>query len=98
MRGPPQTARLVGLHLHLRDKAGRHLLDRDNPVMRYLAQGAYWTYLLHLPLLFVLQYRLMDLDWPWPLKFAAASLGTLAACLLSYQLLVRHTPLRRFVG
>ena len=78
--------------------AGQRLLDRANPAMRYLAQSAYWTYLLHLPLLFLLQYRLMDLDWPWPLKFAAASLGTLAACLLSYQLLVRHTPLRRFVG
>lgn len=78
--------------------AGQRLLDRANPVMRYLAQGAYWTYLLHLPLLFVIQYRLMDLDWPWPLKFAAASLGTLAICLVSYQLLVRHTPLRKFVG
>ncbi|HEX5693264.1 MAG TPA: acyltransferase family protein [Arenimonas sp.] len=78
--------------------AGRRLLDRANPVMRYLAQSAYWTYLLHLPLLFAIQYLLMDLEWPWPLKFALASAGTLAICLLSYQALVRHTPLRRFVG
>ena len=66
--------------------------------MRYLAQGAYWTYLLHLPLLFVIQYRLMDLELAWPLKFLLASSATLALCLLSYQVLVRHTPLRRFVG
>ncbi|MAL03785.1 MAG: hypothetical protein CL625_05870 [Arenimonas sp.] len=78
--------------------AGQRLLDRPDPTMRYLAQGAYWTYLLHLPLLFAIQYPLMDLGWPWPVKFAVASVGTLAACLLSYQLLVRHTPLRRFVG
>ncbi len=74
------------------------LFNRHNPVMHYLAQGAYWTYLLHLPLLFALQYLLMDLDLFWPLKFVLASTGTLAACLFSYQLLVRHTPLRRFVG
>lgn len=78
--------------------AGRRLLDRASGVMRYLAQSAYWTYLLHLPLLFAVQYALMDKDWPWGLKFAVAVSATLAACLLSYQLLVRHTPLRRFVG
>ncbi len=77
---------------------GQRLLNRANPVMRYLAQGAYWTYLLHLPLLFAIQYLLMDLNWHWPLKFALACAGTLTFCLLSYQVLVRHTPLRRFVG
>ncbi|HBD20477.1 MAG TPA: hypothetical protein DC063_10620 [Arenimonas sp.] len=77
---------------------GQRLLDRPSPLMRYLAQSSYFTYLLHLPLLFALQYLLMDLDWAWPLKFALASAGTLAGCLLAYQVLVRHTPLRRFVG
>ena len=77
---------------------GQRLLNRPNPVMRYLAQSAYWTYLLHLPLLFALQYWLMDMEWPWPFKFLVASAATLAGCLLSYQLLVRHTPLRRIVG
>lgn len=78
--------------------AGQRLLDRPSAVMRYLAQGAYWTYLLHLPLLFVIQYPLMDLELAWPLKFLLASTATLALCLSSYQVLVRHTPLRRFVG
>ena len=78
--------------------AGQRLLNRPNATMRYLAQSAYWTYLLHLPLLFALQYLLMDMELAWPLKFVMASAGTLAICLLSYQLLVRHTPLRRFVG
>jgi glucan biosynthesis protein C len=78
--------------------AGRRWLARPNPVLRYFAQASYWTYLLHLPLLFVVQFALMDLDWAWPLKFAVSLAATLAGCLLSYQLLVRHTPLRRFVG
>ncbi|HQZ30238.1 MAG TPA: acyltransferase family protein [Arenimonas sp.] len=78
--------------------AGQRLLNRASAPMRYLAQSAYWTYLWHLPLLFALQFALMDSDMAWPLKFALASGATLAVCLLSYQLLVRHTPLRRFVG
>lgn len=78
--------------------AGQRLFNRPSATMQYLAQSAYWTYLLHLPLLFALQFALMDLAWAWPLKFLVASAVTLAGCLLSYQLLVRHTPLRRFVG
>jgi glucans biosynthesis protein C len=78
--------------------AGQRFLNRPSPAMRCLAQSAYWTYLLHLPLLFALQYLLIDQELVWPLKFALASAGTLALCLLSYQFLVRHTPLRRFVG
>lgn len=78
--------------------AGQRLLNRASATMQYLAQSAYWTYLLHLPLLFAVQYLLMDLELAWPLKFTLALAGTLTACLLSYQLLVRHTPLRRFVG
>jgi len=78
--------------------AGQRLLNRPSATMQYLAQSAYWTYLLHLPLLFALQYLLMGMALAWPLKFMLASGGTLVLCLLSYQLLVRHTLLRRFVG
>lgn len=78
--------------------AGERLLNRPSVAMQYLAQSAYWTYLLHLPLLFVLQYLLMDLELYWPLKLGLAIATTLALCVVSYQLLVRHTPLRRFVG
>ncbi|MBK8067147.1 MAG: acyltransferase family protein [Rhodanobacteraceae bacterium] len=66
--------------------------------LSYLARSAYWTYLLHLPLLFAIQYLLMDLSWPWPAKFVCAVAATLALCLSSYELLVRRTALRRWVG
>jgi len=73
-------------------------LDRAQGLLRYLTQAAYWTYLLHLPVLLALQYALLDVDWVWPLKLALALGLTLAVCLASYQLLVRHTPLRRYLG
>jgi glucan biosynthesis protein C len=78
--------------------AGRRLLDTPSTAMRWLAQGAYWTYLLHLPVLFAVQYALMDLAWPWPAKLAVSVAATLAVCLGSYEAVVRRTRLRRFVG
>jgi glucan biosynthesis protein C len=76
----------------------QRLLDRRQGVLRYIAESSYWTYLLHLPVLLALQYALQDQNWPWPLKLLLTLALTLAVCLASYQLLVRHTPLRRFVG
>ena len=73
-------------------------LERSSRLMRYFAQRAYWIYLLHLPLLLVIQYVLMDVDIHWPTKLLLAIAATMVACLASYELLVRHTPLRRFVG
>lgn len=76
----------------------RLLLAWRTPLLRYFADASYWIYLAHLPVLFVVQYRLMDLDWHWGWKLSASIAATLAACLASYELLVRRTPLRRLVG
>lgn len=78
--------------------AGLRWLARPNVLLRFLSASAYWTYLLHLPVLFLVQYTLMDQPLAWPLKFALAVGATLAICLSSYAALVRTTPLRRFVG
>jgi|GEM_PF-1845674 len=78
--------------------AGIRWLNRSNAVMRSLSSAAYWTYLIHLPLLFAIQYLLMDLDWPWSWKLLVSTGTTLALCLLSYPILVRRTPLRRLLG
>jgi glucan biosynthesis protein C len=77
---------------------GRVVLERANPVLRYLADASYWTYLIHLPVLFVIQYRLMDLSWHWSAKFATSLMLTTGMCLASYQLLVRPTLLSRMLG
>jgi glucans biosynthesis protein C len=77
---------------------GRALFNRSNRVMVYLADASYWTYIAHLPILFAIQYRLLDVDLPWTAKFAVSVVLTLTACLLSYQLPVRHTPLSHLLG
>jgi glucan biosynthesis protein C len=78
--------------------AGLRWLTRPNRLMRYLAGSAYWTYLFHLPVLFALQFVLIDQSWPWPLKFGTSIALTLLVCLLSYELLVRRTRLRAWLG
>lgn len=78
--------------------AGRAWLDTANPAMRWLADAAYWVYLVHLPLLFALQYPLLDVALPWGVKFVLSTGLTLALSLASYQWLVRHTWIGRWLN
>ena len=78
--------------------AGLRWLDRPSAWMAYLSRSSYWTYLLHLPVLFALQYVLLDHALSWPLALLLSCGLTLAICLLSYELLVRRTGLRHWVG
>ncbi len=77
---------------------GLRALAQPRAWLGYLSRSAYWIYLTHLPLLFAVQYLLLDLDWLWPAKFAVAVAATLALSLASYEVLVRRTPLRHWVG
>jgi len=78
--------------------AGRSLLNRSNPVLRYLSDASYWTYIVHLPILFAVQYRLLDVELPWGMKFAVSVMTTFGLCLLSYHALVRRTPIGDLLG
>ena len=65
-------------------------LSGHSPVRRYLADASYWVYILHLPLVMLAQVWVQD--WPglWWLKLGGISLGVLAVCLVTYELLIRH--------
>ena len=78
--------------------AGKRWLDKRNATMRWLADASYWTYLVHLPLLFAIQYRLLDVPLHWMAKFAIAVLATFALSFVSYQVLVRHTLVGRLLN
>ena len=69
-------------------------LSGFSPTRRYLADASYWLYLIHLPILMVLQVAVSGLDWPWPIKFGTILLISLPLMLASYQLLVRYS----FIG
>ncbi len=66
--------------------------------LRYPSDASYWIYLVHLPILFTLQYRLLDVNLPWGIKFAASVLATFGLCLLGCHAFVRSTRLGGLQG
>lgn len=65
---------------------------------RYLADTAFWVYLLHQALLFPFLAWLAPFQLPWWLNGSLSSLMTIMAALLFYECLVRATPLVRLFG
>ena len=70
----------------------------ESPTMRYLSDSAYWLYLAHLPLIIAAQYAVRD--WPLPAlaKFVLIVAVVTSFLLWTYQALVRHTWLGRFLN
>jgi peptidoglycan/LPS O-acetylase OafA/YrhL len=62
-----------------------------SPAWRYVADSSYWIYLIHLPLVPVLQVWMFS--WPWPsvIKFTLLNLIAFPILFASYNYLVRST-------
>lgn len=58
---------------------------------RYLADASYWLYLIHLPLVILLQGVAARFDAPAELKYALILLVAFPLMLASYQTMVRYT-------
>jgi peptidoglycan/LPS O-acetylase OafA/YrhL len=78
--------------------AGREWLQAHRGWLRYLSDGSYWTYLVHLPVVFAIQFALLDWEAGWVVKWAVSVAGTLVVCLGSYQLAVRGTAVGRLLN
>ncbi len=72
---------------------GRMGLNRASGAMRFIADSSYWIYIMHFPVLMMIQYWLLDQDWNIWIKFALSSFGTLIIGIISYVVLVRWTPI-----
>jgi glucans biosynthesis protein C len=80
---------LIGLSLRL---------EHPSRAVRYLSASSYWIYLTHFPIIGLIQIGLYPLPWPAWAKFAVSLAVTLGFGLLSYQGLVRHTILGRWLN
>jgi glucan biosynthesis protein C len=67
-------------------------------VRRYVADASYWIYIVHLPLVMAAQVLVQDLAWPWPVKLALVVGGVLAVSFATYELLIRHSFMGRWLN
>lgn len=64
---------------------------RSNRTMRYIADSAYWMYIVHLPLVVVLNWLVYPIPAPAVIKFVIVCAAAFAILLGSYQFVVRYT-------
>lgn len=66
-------------------------MDGYSALRRYLADASYWIYLVHLPLVVLLQALVSQWSWPWFVKFPLLLAVAFVLMLASYAWLVRGT-------
>ena len=73
--------------------AGKRFMDRASKPVRYIADSSYWIYLMHLPVVVLIQYLLLDINWNLWVEFLVSSVGTILIGLLTYAAFIRWTPI-----
>jgi glucan biosynthesis protein C len=74
------------------------VFSSHSAVRRYLADASYWIYIVHLPLVMAGQVLIQDRDMVWPVKLAVVVVGVLAVSIASYELLIRHSFMGRWLN
>lgn len=67
-------------------------------VRRYLADSSYWVYIVHVAVAMLVQVLVLTEPWPWYVKYLTVLTVATAVSLISYELLVRHTWLGRWIN
>ena len=62
-----------------------------SPKLRFISDGAYWMYLMHLPIATLITFFMFNLHLPIEIKFLIAIAVTSIICLGTYKYLVRST-------
>ena len=73
--------------------AAHRLFRHANPTLSYLADSSYWIYLVHMPVLGLIQGDLFLIPGHAAWKMPVTLIGTLAVGFASYHCLVRYTAI-----
>lgn len=71
--------------------------DRESPWIQYVSQSSYWVFLVHLPLVFLAGWWMVQFDIYAEIKFLAVCSFTATAGLLSFHYWVQKTWLSDFL-
>lgn len=66
-------------------------LNKDNRIIRYLADSSYWLYIGQIPIIVLAQIIFIHLSWPSLIQFICILLFSVFILLILYQYIVRHT-------
>jgi len=64
-----------------------------NSILRFFSDGAYWMYLIHLPIVSLITFFLFQFKFLAEIKFLIAIIITTFICFITYKILVRSTYL-----
>ena len=78
--------------------SGYKWLNKRNNLSRYLSDASYWVYLIHLPILMIIQFVLINTSFNVFIKFNVSILVTFALSILSYHFFVRSTFIGTFLN
>ena len=71
--------------------------DRDSPWILYVSQSSYWVFLVHMPLVFLAGWWLVQFDFPSALKFLLVCGFTALASFLTFHYWVQRTWMSDFL-
>jgi len=69
----------------------RRFFSSGKRCIRYVSDSSYWLYVMHLPLVMLLQIWVADWPWPSAIKFLAICTITTVVLLCIYEYAVRYT-------
>ena len=64
-----------------------------NSILRFCSDGAYWMYLIHLPIVTFITFFMFKFSFFAEIKFVLSIILTTSICLVTYKFLVRSTYL-----
>lgn len=73
--------------------AAKKWLNRQSKVFRYIADSSYWVYIIHVPVLFFVQYQMINTPWDLWIEFLISSFATLLIGIVTYAIFIRPTPI-----
>ena len=72
--------------------------SQHSEVMRFISNGAYWMYLIHLPVVAFFTIALLGLDIHSSIKFLIVFLSSLFVCVISYRYWVKNSIVSVFLN
>jgi glucan biosynthesis protein C len=68
------------------------------PTLRYMAESSFWLYIVHLPVVQLVQGLLLPLGLPGPVKFLLAASVAIGFSLWSYEAIVRYSLIAEVIN